>query len=425
MSSASTVTTTDLLFIGAVLGTIGVSAVLLGGTKREWTGAVSKTTAGAPRPRYPFWRSAAATSLASVMLILLSLTEVDWLFGTRAAVVFESLKTNRLNQQDTKMLERGYYEELTNAQRISPELWELYQEEPPGWRGEELVRESPDDPLFRDLFPSVSTVFHGKPLTTNRWGMRDREYELLKPPGTCRIALIGASNSMGWGVEDHLTYENLVEDRLNREYAGAQPLTFEILNFSVGGSGPIHKLTTLEKKAFDFDPDVVLYATSHELRWVLRDMARFMSLGLELPYPELVRVAGEAGVTSGFQLRVLAERRLKPFAAEMVRSVYTHLSDECRRRGIPAFVVILPGEGGGQLHELALGEGLVPLDLQDAYSGVEDSQSLRVATWDDHPNELAQQLLAEELHTHLRPYLAERFMTYPVIPAEAGIQRVE
>src|SRR2546422_6366949 len=59
--------------------------------------------------------------------------------------------------------------------------------------------------------PPRSTLF---PYTTL---FRSQEYEQRKPPGTLRMALMGASLEMGWGVADGETFENLVEDQLNRE----------------------------------------------------------------------------------------------------------------------------------------------------------------------------------------------------------------
>ena len=68
----------------------------------------------------------------------------------------------------------------------------------------------------------------------NRWGMRDRDYEKVKPAGTFRAALMGDSYAVGLGVPPDSTWESLVEARLS----ASPPKGFEraeILNFSVGG----------------------------------------------------------------------------------------------------------------------------------------------------------------------------------------------
>jgi D-alanyl-lipoteichoic acid acyltransferase DltB (MBOAT superfamily) len=419
IASADRVSLNDVLLIAAVVGSIGIGAILMGRTKREWTGQITLTDT--PKvPAFRFWRSAAVTGAVSLLLVLLSLTEVHWLFGPRTANVLKSLKTNRLNQQDMKMLERGYYEELTNTMRISPELWEVYQKEPPNWRSGSLLRESPDNPYLRDLIPSERTVSKGKVLTTNRWGMRDRNYEREKPPNTYRIGLLGGSRTMGWGVEDDQTFENLLEDRLNQEIQGELRPRYEILNFAVAGSGLIHKLTTLEEKAFDFDLDSVFYVPGNDFRWIIRDMARYSSMGFEIPYPELARIAADAGVKSGFQFQILAARRLDPHAEEMVRLLFERMSNECRERGLPIYLLIVPSEGGeseernrenAKSIELAQNAGFIVIDVRDAYRDVENPQSLMLAAWDYHPNDEAHQLLANELFKQLQPHLT--MMTIP------------
>jgi hypothetical protein len=51
---------------------------------------------------------------------------------------------------------------------------------------------------------------------TNRWGMRDHDYSLAKPPHTLRMALLGPSDIMGAGVSDSQTFDAVLEARLNR-----------------------------------------------------------------------------------------------------------------------------------------------------------------------------------------------------------------
>ena len=44
-----------------------------------------------------------------------------------------------------------------------------------------------------------SETEHGA-IETNRWGMRDQDYEADPPPGTVRGVLLGYSTVFGWGV---------------------------------------------------------------------------------------------------------------------------------------------------------------------------------------------------------------------------------
>lgn len=75
--------------------------------------------------------------------------------------------------------------------------------------------------LNYELVPSSTGMYKGISFRTNRWGMWDREYALKPAPGTFRIALIGASFSMGAGLAEQKTHEALLENRLNRKRPGS------------------------------------------------------------------------------------------------------------------------------------------------------------------------------------------------------------
>src|SRR5262245_19601475 len=99
--------------------------------------------------------------------------------------------------------------------------------------------------MLTDIAPSVSTVLGGGPISSNRWGMRDRDYEKAKPAKTYRIVLLGGSHDQGTGVKEDETYENVVEDRLNHERPEAGYSRYEILNMSVGNTGLFQRLLRL------------------------------------------------------------------------------------------------------------------------------------------------------------------------------------
>ena len=59
-----------------------------------------------------------------------------------------------------------------------------------------------------------TVVYKGAELKTNQWGLRDREYDKVKAPGTYRIAILGSSHVVGVGVNNDQTFENLVENNI-------------------------------------------------------------------------------------------------------------------------------------------------------------------------------------------------------------------
>ncbi len=116
--------------------------------------------------------------------------------------------------------------------------------------------------LVYELEPSA-TAYGGR-VRTNRHGMRDREYDLAKPPGTTRIAVLGDSVAFGFGsqpIAQGSTFPDILEQRLNESSADPH----EVLNFAVVGYNAEQEAIVLEHKVLAFDPDLVLLA------WVAND----------------------------------------------------------------------------------------------------------------------------------------------------------
>ena len=183
--------------------------------------------------------------------------------------------------------------------------------------------------------------FVGAMVRTNRWGMRDRDYELTPPPGVYRIALLGPSTAMAAGVEAEQSFEALLEERLNREAATRAQGPFEILNFGVAGYSPLQMLYQLDRKVFGFDPDMAMFV-GHEsdLRATSRWWARMVHTSV-LPRnafnDDLLRRSGLTADAGPNETR----RRLRPFEPELLGWVYRQFVAECRERGVtPSFVYL-------------------------------------------------------------------------------------
>ena len=169
----------------------------------------------------------------------------------------------------------GYYEEIIGgANGGRPDGWI-------GFREANVVRYLDDDFLQFELKPQVRRTLCGQPFVTNSFGMHDAEISLEKPEGTLRIAVLGASMDMGWGVRYQDTYANRFQDWLDA--AGARPGSkrlrrFEVLNFAVAAYSPLQRLETLRRNGLAFCPDLVIYsATTLDVRLMeihLLDMLR-------------------------------------------------------------------------------------------------------------------------------------------------------
>lgn len=356
-----------------------------------------------------------AASLVAATLV--TLPGIRGSLPVEAAEAVATLRTAELNQQDATMLQRGYYEQLIGVSRLNSQLWEVYMNRPLEL---ELIDQTPagrktGDYLNVELVPSVSIPLNGAIFTTNRWGMRDKEYERAKPAGTFRIAVAGASSTMGWAVADDQTFENLIETRLNRDRGGrGAHQRYELLNFARLGTVPPQYLGLVEF-ALSFQPDAyLLTAQDNEVERTLGRLAYYRLNNVAYPDDSMSAVVRR--LTEGTTTEAEAVRRLDPHGEMILTYYYSRIVDRCRELGVQPLWFFLPGLEGRTnpaekeiLFRSARAAGFTTMDLSDVYAG-HDLNDLRVAKGDYHPNPAAHRLIAKALYRQLeqRPDIFQR-----------------
>lgn len=361
------------------------------------------------RPRVAWIREAIQPAVAMALLLVVGIEGIYTEFGPKVATFIQPLRSGQLSRLDNAALDRGYYEDLLRVNRFNSQLWEVYSQKPKNFLDVNFgaLKRHTGGFAGGELIPSfVASTEHGT-VTINRWGMRDKDYERTPPPGTYRVALLGPSNVMGWGVDDGQTFEALVEERLNRERAGAGHARFEILNFGVPGYRPPQQLVALEK-ALDFSPRAVFYvAVGREPSQSALHLAAIVQNRTEIPYPELRAIVDKAGLDAEMDETTL-RKRLQPFHGEILSAVYQRIADECRRRGVVPVWIFLPQVREGTWQEetpmavrAATDAGFVMIDLGNVYEG-QDLAAIRLAEWDQHPNARAHRLIAGRLYDELQ-----------------------
>jgi len=402
-----------VLVIAGTLSCVAVGSVWLGRTSSDRAGVSSTSPTGGESG---FWRSACQTSLLAGALLLAGWQPKLLDFAPALRDEVAQLRSSQLSSRDGALLARGYYEDLTNEVRFNPELWGSYAQRPLDWKEiTESDAVSRSDNFFEfELIPNLRTRHKGMRFSTNRWGIRDRDYPKAKPPATYRIALIGASRAMGSGVSDDETFEVLIEDRLNEELGARTGLRYEILNFSMGNFGPLKKLRAFESKAVDFDPDAILYVGHvSEASFVLEDVTRAVVHDLEIPYPEIEAIAREARVEEAPSARAVRVK-LRPYAERMSDFAWRRLIAACRERGMAAYMTLLPAtlaappSANERTAQAAAMEerGFTFLDLSDVFQVDRPARDLVVAPWDGHPNAAGHRLIANALYDKLFLYLS-------------------
>ena len=199
-----------------------------------------------------------------------------------------------------------------------------------------IVTPHPDDKIIYTLRPNLNVRFQKKPLLSNTCGMRDKEFPILKPENTYRIALLGDSFAFGWGVEQNESFAAQLENNLNR--MSTEGTKFEVLNFGVPGYSTFQEVKHFKEEGADFDLDAVI------VFFVRNDFG----------FPFFVKnISGETGILSSVkflsvlnkatdpeqELAKLENRKIDPNRA------ISRLSDFTRERGIKLFVAINPKQG--------------------------------------------------------------------------------
>ncbi len=327
----------------------------------------------------------------------------------------ESAQSIEPNRADREATAGGYYEGLIDggdgkATGSRSELSLRLMGKPVEWvriQAANVSRPIPFDFLQFDLKPSLDQPLFNQRFTTNRLGMRDRETTVAKPEATFRIALLGSSIDMGWGVDVEETYENLLEDWLNT-HAGLRGINrrFEVLNFAVAAYGPAQRYAVLGRKAAAFSPDMVIYAaTMLDSRLLELHLGGVLSHEVDPVYPFLKQALADAGITA-VDTRTDADHQFlhKDALRLKLRAAFWPISDailgalaaDCRSMDVPLVMVTIPRAGKGDSAEfrasavarisgIAARHTIPLIDLTPAFDRF-DAAQVAMAPWDDHPN---------------------------------------
>jgi len=392
----------SLLDVGPLVGLVAGAVVL--GMASVW--AARKE--GAPRPA--FWPSTAVSFAGLLVMVAISIDRVASELTPTASGLVRSLRLEALRKRDYAMLQKGYYENLAAVHAHNFELAKLYRARPQDWvpfvQDVRLTRPVAGIPYY-ELIPSVEVRTQGVTFHTNRWGMRDQDYEATPPPNTKRMVVMGASLPMGAGVEDVDVFEAQLERRLNQLRSDDGSPRWEILNFAVAAYTLLEQPSVLENRALKFRPNVLLYvAHSDEKRRLVRHLIEAANRGVAIPFDKLhevlrrAKIGRQDGGSSGV-------RRVMAYGDELVDWCNRRLVETCRAHDIVPFWVHIPLPIEVDTSELSLLKrmaaqaGFVTFDLGDVYTGY-DQEKLRVSSWDIHPNALGHRLIAERLYTVLR-----------------------
>jgi D-alanyl-lipoteichoic acid acyltransferase DltB (MBOAT superfamily) len=419
--------------VTGLVGGLLVFGVIFALGGRDWNAPGT-----APRPAWLAFASRPGVRATAAFVVLLAAAHPAVLESTPAPLQasLASLKATGLNARDAALQHRGYYEQLDVRAQITSQAIGGAGQRPADWQElaeTGMIRER-NDMLTRDLEPSRSVVRNGETFSTNRWGMRDRDYSRTKPEGTLRVALLGPSHVMGNGVSDGQTFEALLEERLGREYRDPAGRRIEILNFAVDGFSLSQQVALLEERVLDFAPDIVVATVYHRNRVMTEGHIRkLLARDVAVADAELLALLERAGLAPvergslpvpfrgarsllrslGVETRMPqaeVDGRVRSIADDVVSWSVRRLEAVTREHGIPTVVLGLNAVIDDTPPEIPAGRdfesaGLPVIDLFDTFPEAQ-RPALRVAPWDDHPNRAGHQMIADRLYPEFAAFLA-------------------
>ena len=303
---------------------------------------------------------------------------------------------------------QGYYDQLLDKPQDVSSAYDYERQD----RIHKVLRPV-SDLRQREMIPDLNFVRHGIRFTSNAWGMHDRNITEAKPIGTVRIAVLGSSHVMGWGVTQDQLMTRRLEQLLNENEAIGSSV--EVLNFGVSGYSPLSQLGLLNTKLSRFEPDIVLFVShSVDQEWTVMHMQRVRAENTTTPFAFIEDILRDNNITTKSN-EVLARSRLLPRAVEITTWVYRMMVEESHRMDalpVAAFAP-LPREGeilrrlasnravkdSLQIKELQA-SGFLVMDLRNVFQG-RSSNELALRQWEGHYSHVAHELMADALYSQI------------------------
>jgi lysophospholipase L1-like esterase len=281
------------------------------------------------------------------------------------------------------------------------------------WKYAREVKQVSADPVLgHEHAPNRQAHLMGVDFRTNSHGLRDREIPYERVPGKLRIAMLGDSLTVGWGVP----FDAMFSKRIERLYAAAG-IDAEAVNLGVGNYNTVQEVQAFLTKGHRYKPDVVVLNYFVNDAEVLTPTSPPSAL-MQACYA-CVFVAGRSdALTRQFFGRMdWAQYYLSLYGDgassgwRNARDAISQLADYARENHITLLVASLPelhDVGNYRLQRItdlvrqaAEEKGVAFVDVLP-YLKDQQSSKLWVTPPDPHPNAFANELIAQGLFDALR-----------------------
>jgi lysophospholipase L1-like esterase len=281
------------------------------------------------------------------------------------------------------------------------------------WKYARDVKQVAADPLIgHEHAPNRQARLMGVDFRTNSQGLRDRELAIERVPGKLRIAMLGDSLTVGWGVP----VEDTFSKRIERMYAAAG-IDAEVINFGVGNYNTVQEVQAFLATGHRYRPDVVVlnyFVNDAELLEPARSPSSLMRACYACVF---LAGRGDAVVRQflggmdweQYYLSLYGDGTSKGWLE--AKAAIGRLAAATKASGIKLVIVSLPelhdvknyrfGRVTDLVRQAAEENGAAFVDVLPAMAD-QPASKLWVTPPDPHPNSYANELIAKALFTALR-----------------------
>ena len=286
-----------------------------------------------------------------------------------------------------------------------------------------LKRVSANPEIGHEHVPAGRARLMGADVSINGQGLRHREIDMAKPPGSKRILMLGDSIVFGWGVDQSETLPAQLERILRDRGPDILGGPVDVINTGVGNYNTAMEVAAFLERGRSFAPDIVVLnyfindaeptPVYRDVPWLARHAYAYAVLG---------------GAWDGLRRRVTGAQDWRSYYGGLyadgapgwrkVQESVAVLADYCRTHGIRLIMTNIPElrdlrpypftTEQSQIREVAKANAIEFVELLGAVEA-EDPKTLWVTAPDPHPNARAHGLMAQ----HLAAYLVD----HPVAPA--------
>lgn len=285
-----------------------------------------------------------------------------------------------------------------------------------------MIRRSSNPDIRYELKPNIDAWFMMARFKTNSDGLRDKHYEIQKPDGVFRVAVMGSSYTSAIWVPVEHAFHSIMEDELNKQ---SGTYKYEFINFGVAAYNSWQILGLLKEKGLSYKPDLILFCgTKHTFYNEILRAKRYRKPFKEKP--------AQQGFRKSYMV-VLAKRVIYNFRwmwAELFYSgrtkkdqedlqailaekdnerglndLYVQILSLQKQTGIPVIIVILGTDPhylpvARKIEDMAVPFGLPVVNTVTIFKN-KRRDAFCVHRLDCHPNSVAHRMIAGQLLSSL------------------------